>query len=186
MSFLGLFLVSGGITMDLEWDRQVISMGHLLPRARGQGSRKFSFKRVGRRAQLFSSLGPVKTKKKVTITSLTGTVNSNPVSHGPIVLSYKSGSSGTWSCSPVPAHASCMPGPHTARGRFPGISKHINLRLYCGIYPSTLTCPLCHPQFPLCIISPTEIRKSVPLVMSLNLLNFHREKELLPFTHNHC
>lgn len=137
MSFLGLLLVSGGITMDLEWDCQVISMGHLLPCAQGWGSRKLSFKCVGRRAQFFSSLGPVKTMKKVTVTSLTGTVNSDPVSHGSIVLLYKSCNSGTWSSSPLRAHSSCMPGPHTARVRFPGISKHINLRLSRGLCPST-------------------------------------------------
>ena len=70
--------------MDLVVGSPSISMGHLLPHAWGRGSRKLSFKCVGRRAQFFSSLGPVETEKKVTVTSLTGTVNSNPVSHGPI------------------------------------------------------------------------------------------------------
>lgn len=50
----------------------------------GDGEVGNSFKGVGRRAQFFSSLGPVETEKKVTVTSLTGTVNSNPMSHGPI------------------------------------------------------------------------------------------------------
>lgn len=48
----------GGITMDFEWGQPGISTGHLLPPAQGPGDWKLFFKRFGRRAQFFSSLGP--------------------------------------------------------------------------------------------------------------------------------
>lgn len=82
--------------MDLELRSPSISMGHLLPHTPGRGSWKLSSKHVGRRVQFFSALGPVKTKRKVAVTSFTGTMNSNPVScclslailePGPLLLS---------------------------------------------------------------------------------------------------
>lgn len=64
--------------MDFEWGGQAfpwVIFSHM-PRDGGIGNSLF--KHVGRRAQFFGSLGPVKTKRKVTITSFTGTVNGNP------------------------------------------------------------------------------------------------------------
>ena len=85
----------------------------------GGGSRKLSFlKHVGRRAQFFSSLGPVKTKRKVTVTSFTGTVTSNPVSHCSYCSLSTSSSSGLWGSS-LPTQPSSRPGPHT-QGQIPG------------------------------------------------------------------
>lgn len=46
------------------------------------GGRKLSLKHVGRRTEFLGSLGPVKTKGKVT--SFTGTVKSDPVSQVPL------------------------------------------------------------------------------------------------------
>ena len=66
------------------------------------------FKMYCRTAQFFSTLGPVKTKRKVTVTSFTGIVTTNLVSHcsdGPFSTSS---SAGSWGSS-LPAHPSSRP-----------------------------------------------------------------------------
>ena len=89
-------------------------MGHLLHVLRDEaagglgGCRKLFFKMYCRTAQFFSTLGPVKTKRKVTVTSFTGIVTTNLVSHcsdGPFSTSS---SAGSWGSS-LPAHPSSRP-----------------------------------------------------------------------------
>lgn len=63
---------------------------------------------TGRTAQFFSTLGPVKTKRKVTVTSFTGIVPTNLVSHCSDGPSSTSSSSGSWGSS-LPAHPSSRP-----------------------------------------------------------------------------
>lgn len=75
----GYFWQAEGSPWISEWGGQAfpwVIFSHML---RDGGSRKLSF--LNMLAQLFSSLGPGKTKRKVCVTSFTGTVSSNPVSH---------------------------------------------------------------------------------------------------------
>lgn len=107
MNTLSLGFSSGGITVDFECggetSRVIFSM---CSGTKVGGCRKLFLKCAGQHNSL--ALGPVKTKRKVTVTSFTGIVTTNLVSHcsdGPF---YTSSSPGSWGSS-LPVHPSSRP-----------------------------------------------------------------------------